>query len=155
MHSAQPYSATRVGSGNNAGGGPDVIQGRARGPGSVGKKGGFGNTIAGIAFRGMGAGIDSMGETHAYSMNELDTTTSTLNSTNGNGHHYTSGDDKKYNGEIDEAGYTSKIVHMPNNGGNGRGGVVVQTQSEHSLDVDLERAESNHGHQQKSFVPAL
>lgn len=158
VHSAQPFSATRVGSGNANGGdghgGPDVIHGRPGGPSSVGKKGGFGGTIAGLAFRGMGAGIDSMGETHAYSMNELDTTTSTLNAANG-GHHYISSDDKKYGGEIDEAGYTSKVVHMPN-GGNGRGGVLVQTRSEHSADIDLERAESlNGGHQQKSFVPAL
>jgi len=151
VHSAQPYSATRVGSGNAGGasGAPDVIHGRAGGPGSIGKKGGFGGTIAGLAFLGMGAGIDSMGDTHAYSMNELDTTTSTLNAGTMSGSHYP-GDDKKYNGEIDEAGYTSKVVHMPS--GNGRGGVVVTSHSEH--DVDLERAESLNGHQ-KSFVPAM
>lgn len=153
VHSAQPYSATRVGSGNasggGGGGGPDsVVHGRANG-GSTGKKGGLGNTIAGIAFRGMGAGVDSMGGHHAYSMDELDTTTSTLNV------------DKKYGGSIDEAGYTSKVVHMgPGATGQGGGarGVVVHKQSVEDSDVDLERAESYNGHEstnQKSFVPTL
>lgn len=152
VHSAQPYSATRVGSGNASGGGPDsVVHGRANGGGgggSTGKKGGLGNTIAGIAFRGMGAGVDSMGGHHAYSMDELDTTTSTLNV------------DKKYGGSIDEAGYTSKVVHMgPGHAGQGGArGVVVHQQSVDDSDVDLERAESYNGHEstnQKSFVPTL
>lgn len=133
VHSQQPFSATRVGSGAN--GGPDVVAGR--GAGSTGKKQGLGGTIAGIAFRGM----DSMGGHHEYSMNELDTTTSTL----------AMNEDRKY-AMSDEAAYSSKVVH-----GDERG-IIVHSQSESIVDVDLERAQSGsrsgHGNQ-KSFVPEI
>lgn len=72
VHSTLPYSSTRVGTGGDArgGGAGDAGEGSL-----TKKKREEGNTIAGIVFHGMGAGIESMGE--AYSMDELDTTKTT------------------------------------------------------------------------------
>ena len=145
VHSSMPCSTTRVRSGAG-----DVIQIRAGGgvdDGTLGKKKRSArnlNTIAGITFRGMTAGVDSMGQ--AYTMNELDTTrtTTTLACT----------DSKR--------GYDF-------GGANESGHVMVHTETTvHDHDdpleddrvrvVDLERGESlgyGRGHEQKSFVPNI
>jgi len=65
VQSVTPY-ATRVATGGGSGAG-DVIQG-------AGKNGrGMGNTLAGIVFRTMGEGVDSMDQ--AYNMDEPHTRT--------------------------------------------------------------------------------
>jgi hypothetical protein len=100
------------------------------------KKGSLGNSIAGIAFRSMGAGIDSMGQ--AYSMDELDAsrTINSLAATPGYG----------FSGTGESGG---EVVH-PGIKVDGRDGVPM---GHHVKVVDLEKVESlSHGPGHKSFV---
>ena len=142
VQSSMPYSTTRVGSGAG-----NVIQIRAGGgvdDGTHGKKkrsAGNLNTIAGITFRGLTAGVDSMGQ--AYTMGELDTTrtTTTLACT-----------DSKRRYDLGGTGHV--MVHTE---------TTVHDHDDPLEDdsvgvVDLERGESlsyGRGHGQKSFVPDI
>jgi hypothetical protein len=159
-HSSLPYSS-RVGPGGRGISNDDVIHIRAgvsatggisNDPNLVSKKkkrGPGGNSIAGILFRSMGAGVDSMGQ--AYSMDELDTTRMTTTAT------FDGMDDSKRG--YDFGGRTSS-------GGNAQ--VVVRTETVYEHDQhdgvqdakvvdDLEKAGSSiHGHDgQKSFMPDI
>ena len=140
VHSSMPYSTTRVGSG--AGGVIQIRPGGGVDDGTLGKKKrSAGNTIAGITFRAMTAGVDSMGQ--AYTMDELDTTrtTTTLACT-----------DSKRGYDLEGPGHV--LVHTE---------TTVHDHDDPLEDdrvgvVDLERGESlsyGRGHGQKSFVPDI
>jgi len=160
-HSSLPYSS-QVAPGGQGISNEDVIHARAgvSATGGIGsdpnlvskkkKRGLGGNSIAGIVFRSIGAGVDSMGQ--AYSMDELDTTRMTTTAT------FAGMDDSKRgydfggrtsNGENAEVVVRTEYEDDQHDG--------VQSGSDVNVVDDLEKAESSiHRHDgQKSFMPDI